>query len=82
MKLIVAFGMPESQHLLNLRISGSNLARFFFLIHLFNVGKVRYTIPVNRKNSFPFKNKMLNKQNFRTKIMNKTKFFSTARNYY
>ena len=72
---------------------------FFLFIHLFNVGKVRYTIPVHRKMNFPYKNKMLikangaiksimnknvkaNKLNFRTKEMNKTNFFGTARNYY
>ena len=72
---------------------------FYLFIHLFNVGKVRYTVPVCcKKSSFPYKNKMLikangaiksimhtnvktNKLNFRAKIMNKTNFFITARNY-
>ena len=44
----------------------------FLFIYLFNVGKVRYTIPVYRKNSFPYKNKMLIKGNGAIKsIMNK-----------
>ena len=37
---------------------------FYLFIHLFNVGKVRYTVPVCcKKSSFPYKNKMLIKAN-------------------
>ena len=45
---------------------------YFLFIHLSNVGKIRYAVPVSRKNSFPFKNKMLIKANGAIKlIMNK-----------
>ena len=41
-------------------------------MHLCKVGKVRYTILVYRKNSFPYKNKMLMKASVARKpIMNK-----------
>ena len=45
----------------------------YLFIYLFNVGKGRYTIPVYRKkNSFPYKNKVLIKANGAIKsIMNK-----------
>ena len=48
------------------------LIYFYLFIHLFNVVKVRCTVPVYRKNSFLYKNKMLIKANGAIKsIMNK-----------
>ena len=45
---------------------------YIYIIHLFNFDKVRYTIPVYCRNSFPYKDKMLIKANGAIKsIINK-----------
>ena len=45
--------------MVSMLLTGNVSLDIYLFIHLFNVGKVRYTIPAYRKNSFPYKNKML-----------------------